>query len=300
MDKITEVIIVDNGSIDNSIEMAIDMMPSVVVIRNATNEGFAGPCNKGAEVAKGDLLLFLNNDVILLTGALETMIHEILPSEIAAVGPKIIKSNGGLDSAGSFFTLTGFLSHISQEKLTELDARKERFSLKGACLLVKKTCFFEAGGFDSSFFAYFEESDLCWRLLLRGYVLHFVADASVVHEGGRTVKKIFASHYIDFLSFRNRIMSIRRNLRFTSKVLVIPLHLLCCLVFSFIFLLSGKPKNSASIIKAICIGMLTPIVHLPPTLQNYRKGSLIEIRALLTRPSFSELLSMLKQYLIRW
>jgi len=300
MSYVREIIIVDNGSSDDSIESCLSFFPNLVVIRNKVNLGFAGPCNQGAEIAEGDFLLFLNNDAKLTPGSLEKLVHEASKDSVAGVSPKIIDEDGGIDSAGSFFTLTGFLHHITEAELSFLSASPKRFSLKGACFLVKKRCFFEVGGFDNSFFAYFEESDLCWRLVNKEYDLIYLDTAYAIHEGGRTTKKVFKSSFIDYLSFRNRIISIRRNLPLSTKLLILPLHLVCCLFFAFAFLLIGKPKNALAIYRAIIVGTLMSTNGDFLSKQSFARVNLKTLRPLTTIPHLRNIFDELRRYLVRW
>ena len=298
--RVKEIIVVDNGSSDGSADLCVQKFPNLILIQNSVNEGFAGPCNQGAENAQGDFLLFLNNDAKLGPDLVKCLVDKLSGDSVAATGPRIIDESGKLQSAGSFFTWTGFLNHVDELTLKTLAERPKRFALNGACLLVKKSCFFEVGGFDNQFFAYFEESDLCWRLINKGYDLIYVDEVFAVHQGGMTSRKELRSSFIDFLSFRNRIVSIRRNLPTLIKFLVIPAHLMCCVVFALAFLLSGKPKNSLAVLRAIFSGMITSnqgslasgMLKIPSNLEL--------ILPLMSSPSLRKALTQLRRYLIRW
>jgi len=249
---IFEIIIVDNGSIDDSLSVIKDVYPNARIIQNKENFGFAGPANQGASLASGEFILFLNNDLRMTRNCLETLVKAISESEyIAAVSPLMLKVDGSIDGAGSFFTKSGFLYHVTKNDLDLNRFGPERFALKGACLLIRNDVFSSLGGFDSSYFAYFEESDLCWRLINRGYLLHHINDAVAIHDGGRTSLKVLTSTKMDFLSFRNRITTIRKNASLGLKLRVLPQHTLYCLLVAGAFLLRGKSKNSKSIVRAL-------------------------------------------------
>jgi GT2 family glycosyltransferase len=212
----------------------------------------------------------------------------------------MLQTNGGLDGAGSLFTKTGFLYHVNNDDLASNRFGSARFSLKGACLLVRTKLFASVGGFDASYFAYFEESDLCWRLIAMGYEVEYVRDATVIHDSGRTTTAIFSSAHIDFLSFRNRITTIRKNGDTYLKLRVLPIHFACCLGIAFSFLLNKKPRNAIGILRALSWHLRRPFIfHL---LKN-RPTSPVSLKYIKTTTipfSSSWAREMLRNYLVRW
>jgi GT2 family glycosyltransferase len=300
-EPVPEIVVVDNGSTDHSVSMVRELFPQVRIVLNSKNLGFAGPANQGAEAATGDLLLFLNNDARLMPTTLSTLVDALQAnSKVAACQPTMMKTEGGFDSAGSMFTKTGFLHHVTDHDLASNRFGSFRFSLNGACLLVWTELFLGAGGFDASYFAYFEESDLCWRLLSMGYVVEHVENAFAVHDTGRTTGSIFPSNYIDFLSFRNRITTIRKNGDRRLKLRVLPVHVVCCLGVSVAFVLNGKPRNAAGIVRAL-LWHLRPIINRSRSEFRSVKPVSLEFLATSTVPfSSSAAIRMLKAYLLRW
>jgi hypothetical protein len=296
-----EIIVVDNGSTDNSVELIQASFSNVKVITNVENRGFAGPANQGASVATGEYLLFLNNDARLTAGSLNQLVS-VLRTEpmVGACQPTMRRADGTLDSAGSLFTKTGFLYHVSEADLSSARFGPYRFSLKGACLLVRADNFHRAGRFDDSFFAYFEETDLCWRILAMGYQLKLVDDALVIHDVGRTTTKIFPSDHIDFLSFRNRITTIRKNGSVLLKLRVLPVHYLCCAGISVLFALSGKFKNARGIARALTWQLRTPHVRPPIVDQPRQRSSIKGLSATTVTHGWAVILEMLQDYLVRW
>lgn len=296
-----EIIVVDNGSTDNSVDVIRASFPKVKLIQNDKNLGFAGPANQGADLASGELLLFLNNDARLVPGTLARLVSALRAApNTAACEPTMLRNDGKLDSAGSMLTRTGFLYHLSESDLSSARYGLYRFSLKGACLLVRADLFHRAGRFDESYFAYFEETDLCWRLLAMGYQLEHVSDTLVIHDVGRTTTAIFPSSHIDYLSFRNRITTIRKNGDASFKLRVLPVHVACCLGVGFAFAMSGKYKNAIGVLRAVA-WHLRPSGRLPRQLNRPRQPTTMGLLAPVTvRLRLSAATRMLKVYLVRW
>jgi GT2 family glycosyltransferase len=297
---VPEVILVDNGSSDGSVAMVASSFPTVRIVQNSSNRGFAGPANQGAERASGDLLLFLNNDARLGADTLATLVDALdSDATAAACEPTMRRVGGELDSAGSLFTKTGFMYHVTEGDLTSKRCGAERFSLKGACLLVRADLFRRAGGFDESFFAYFEETDLCWRLLNMGGRLVHVDAALVTHDVGRTTTKVFTSPYIDYLSFRNRISTIRKNGDVRFQLRVIPIHVAGCVAVAVAFAIKGKPRNAIAILRALAWHARPSNRPLSKN-EDVRAGSLAELSGVTVRLSVASAWRMLKDYLVRW
>ncbi|MBI1870778.1 MAG: glycosyltransferase family 2 protein [Chlamydiae bacterium] len=228
-DQNFEIIFVDNGSVDGSVDFVAGRFPQIKIVRNQSNLGFAIANNIGAQNASGAFLLFLNNDTIVEKDFLSKLIEGIKDEEeVAACQPKIkvLGRPTYLDSAGSFPTLTGFLRHdgIREVDVGQYDQVKEIFSPKGACLLIRKDIFQAVGGFDEDFFCYFEETDLAWRIWLYGYRILLIPQAVIYHKGGATSEKLDFS-FVQYHSNKNRINSYLKNLSIANLLWLLPLHL---------------------------------------------------------------------------
>lgn len=180
-----EVILVDNNSTDNSVEFVKNVYPSVIIIKLDNNYGFAEPNNIGAKNAKGELLLFLNNDTVANPNFIREMVSVLnQDSKIAICQSLLLKPNGEVESSGDFIDILG-RAYMSKEKETKV---KEILSARGASMMVRKKMFWELGGFDKNFFASFEDIDLSWRAWIWGYKIVLVPNSIVYHTGGQTVK----------------------------------------------------------------------------------------------------------------
>lgn len=253
VEQFAHIIVVDNGSED-----PLDIPSTVKAIRNPTNRGYAGACNQGAEVGDAPFILFLNSDALIEAETLRRLVSIAESDTAAAIWQPIITTNDGkrLDSAGSAFTRTGFLWHLSLPRHPASGAMPI-FSAKGACILVRRDVFVAIGRFDDSYFAYFEDSDLCWRARLAGWEVRLVPGCRVRHRGGATTAATFRPAEMDYLAFRNRLRSLLANASFPTLARVLPIHLVACLATAVAFLLRGRPASAVAIVKA----MLWPISH---------------------------------------
>ena len=172
-----------------------------------------------------------------------------------------------LDSVISYQTSTGFLYHKGylDKDRKEYKVFQYTFSAKGACMMVRRGVL-RLGGFDREYFAYFEETDLCWRAWLMGYKVGFEPRSIIYHKMGATSSKM-KSAFVHYHSFKNRIRTIIKNASFTTLLWMTPIHIACCLSLFFYFFVSGQRVGSWAIIKAIWWNIL----HLEDTLKWRRK-----------------------------
>jgi GT2 family glycosyltransferase len=188
-----EVIVVDDGSSDETVEM-LEKVQNIRIILNESNLGYLKACNRGAEVAKGQYLLFLNNDTEPQEGWLENLLSIADGDKvIGAVGAKLIYPDGKLQEAGGMIFSDGrpwkFGNGDDPEKeiynqICEVDY------CSGACLLVRKNLFTELGGFDVRYVpAYYEDADLCFTLRKMGYKVLYSPEVVVIHYEAVTAGK---------------------------------------------------------------------------------------------------------------
>jgi GT2 family glycosyltransferase/Flp pilus assembly protein TadD len=197
-----ELIIVDNGSSDGTAEFLENLRLPVHVITNPENNGFARACNRGAEAAHGDYLLFLNNDTEPESGWLEPLVEVIhADSTIGATGSKLLFPDGTIQHAGVVIAddrTTGdplIGKHIYYGKpadIPEASARRRYQALTAASLLVRSSAFFQAEGFDENYWNGYEDIDLCFKLGKLGYKLVYVPESIVVHHESKSGAERFA------------------------------------------------------------------------------------------------------------
>jgi GT2 family glycosyltransferase len=210
-----EIIIVDNGSTDDSIEFLNKNYPEARIIRNNSNFGFAKANNQAAAQAKGEYVAFLNNDTKVDKNWLTELLKPIYGSdEIICSGSKVLSFDGrNIDFAGGMinFEAKGFQVDYGISK--EDDKHNiERFLpfVNGGAMLVKKDVFLNAGGFDEDFFAYYEDVDLGWRLWVIGYKV-ILAPSSIVYHMHHGTSKAFSEDKLRYLKERNSLISLYKN-----------------------------------------------------------------------------------------
>ena len=219
-----EIIVVDNGSVDDSLYFISNKFPDVQIIKLKQNIGFAKANNLAAKAANGDLLLFLNNDTLPTPDFLNELVEPLLKNNNVVICQSLLLRNDlQVDSAGDFLDVFGcaFSSHTIPSITSPI------LSAKGASMLMNKKIFFSLGMFDEHFFASFEDVDLGWRACIYGYDVLIVPKSIVYHLGSKTISKIHEQ--IWFHVIKNSI--IIRIINFETIKSIKPLFFLFSLSF---------------------------------------------------------------------
>ncbi len=303
-----EILVVDNGSSDGTAELLDQEFPEVKIVAQKNNLGFAAGCNRGAHDAKGQWILFLNNDTTHAPDFIGCLVESALQKEeIGIAYSKVLLQSpeGTIDSIGSQMTALGFLTHIGlyEEDRGQYDQIKEVFSPKGVSFLVRRSLFERLGGFDEQFFAYFEESDFSWRVWLSGHQVVFVPKSQVIHVSTATASRLDPA-VIHFHTYKNRIRSLLKNLGTLRAFWVIPIHLLVCATIAAIHLIRGRWSASGAIVRSV----LWNLRHLYGTLrarqnvqQKIREVSDRQIfRSLQSRTSWKSFWRLYRLYVAFW
>lgn len=217
-----EIIVADNASSDDSISFLESHFPSVKIIRNSSNEGFARGYNLALKQVEADYYILLNSDIEVTPDWIHPVIEmmEKDPS-IAACQPKIRSFSDRskfeyAGAAGGFIDKYGYpfcrgrIFQSIEEDFGQYDDAIEIFWATGACMFVRADLFNKAGGLDEDFFAHMEEIDLCWRLKNLGYKIMYCPKSVVYHIGGGTLPKI--SWRKTYYNFRNNFVLLYKNL----------------------------------------------------------------------------------------
>ena len=220
---IGEVIIIDNGSVDSSLEyiQKNNFNFPVVVIKNDENLGFAPAVNQGISKAKYDYIFSLNNDTEVEIGSINAMLDLIQEEDIFSVQAKMIQSDNKqlIDDAGDEYNLLAWTKKMGENQNSENYSQVlEIFSSCAGAALYKKSVLEEIGSFDDNFFAYMEDVDLAIRSQIYGYRNLLCPDAVVYHIGSATS----GSRYNDFkvrIAARNNVWTVYKNLPIPLKII---------------------------------------------------------------------------------
>lgn len=216
-----EVVVADNASTDNSLEYVERNFPQCPIIRLQQNYGFAEGYNKALRQVDADYFILLNSDV-------EVTPHWIAPllsfmnthGDVAACQPKLLSltdkskfeyagaCGGFLDKYGYPFC-RGRLFDTVEDDMGQYDSAIPILWATGACLMIRSTDYWNAGGLDDRFFAHNEEIDLCWRLRIMGRKIYCLPASKVYHLGGGTLPK--SNPAKTFLNFRNNLTMLYKN-----------------------------------------------------------------------------------------
>lgn len=179
-----EIIVVDDYSGVETTEK-LKQIRNINLIENPVNLGFSKTCNIGAKTAKGDLLIFLNNDTEVYDGWLEAIVQNfIYESNIGAVGVKLLFPNGKVQHAGVVISQDKIPRHIyynQDHDLPWVNYRREFAAVTAACIAIPKRVFCEVKGFDENYINGFDDIDLCHRIREKGYRILYEPKAVVRH-----------------------------------------------------------------------------------------------------------------------
>lgn len=186
-----EVIVIDNGSSDATSTMLRRLDGLVRVITNACNTGFGKACNDGAAAARGEYLLFLNNDSIVQPGWLRNLVSTVKENpEIGAAGSMLLYPNGDLQEAGGIVWEDGSAfqyGHGENPSNRKYQYAREVDYCSGASLLVRAELFHALGGFDERYSpAYYEDVDLCFGVRSLGFRVVYQPMSRAIHHEGVT------------------------------------------------------------------------------------------------------------------
>lgn len=204
---LVETIVVDNNSTDDSVSYLRKKFPSVLLIENKSNQGFAKACNQGLAQATGDAVLFLNPDTLLAEDSLQVCWQFLQQHpDAGGLGVRMVDGAGKflkeskrsfpspltslykLFGAAHFFPRSKVfgryhLGHLDENKNHEVDV------LAGAFMIMPKKVLDEVGGFDETFFMYGEDVDLSYRIQKAGYKNYYLADTTIVHFKGESTRR---------------------------------------------------------------------------------------------------------------
>ena len=219
---VADIIVADNASTDNSLQLLRDEFPSVQTIVLDKNYGFAEGYNRALKQVDNEYYMLLNSDVEVTEGWLNLLV-EFMDAhlEAAACQPKLRAehtrdmfeyagaSGGYLDRYGYPFCRGRIFDTVEKDK-GQYDDVAEVLWATGAALMIRRADYWDAGALDGRFFAHCEEIDLCWRLCSFGRKIYCVPQSVVYHVGGGTLPK--GNPMKTYLNFRNNLTMLYKNL----------------------------------------------------------------------------------------
>jgi len=217
-----EVILVDNGSVDFTVEAVTRQFPETRILALPKNIGFGAGNNRGLEVMRGRVAVLLNSDTIVLPGGLEACVRHLDENpEVGVVGPQLLnpdrsKQNCIHNSPNLVSELVGqsllrrLFKRRYPSKLVDYAAPVEVEAVLGACLFVRREVVEQVGMIDEGYFFFLEETDWCHRIREAGFRIVHLPDAYVIHlYGESTKKKTPLRTRIEF--YRSRYLFFRKN-----------------------------------------------------------------------------------------
>ena len=256
--KGAEIIVADNGSTDDSLEVLHKEFPSVKTIVLDTNYGFAEGYNKALEQVESEYVVLLNSDVEVTEGWLSPLLDYMTAHpEVAAVQPKIRAwrerdrfEHAG--AAGGYLSWLGYpycrgrrFGRVEQDH-GQYDTIAEIDWTTGACMCVRTSVYKECGGLDAAFFAHQEEIDLCWRMRNKGWKLACIPQSVIYHLGGGSLS--YDNPRKTFLNFRNNLLMIYKNRNFPW--IVLSLRFFLDYAAAAMFLATGKKGSAKAVYEA--------------------------------------------------
>jgi GT2 family glycosyltransferase len=200
-----EIIVVDNASTDESCQMLREKYPDVILIENSGNVGFARANNQGFAIAHGKYFFMLNSDTIILDRAIDRLLEFMEQNpDVCISGPRNEELDGTLqfscDHFPSFWNNLCSYTNLTNKfpsvpvfrrnlmRYWDYSGQREVDKIMGCALMIRAEVYTRLGGLDNSYFMYFEETDLCYRVKRMGYKTVYFPVSRIVHYGGASSK----------------------------------------------------------------------------------------------------------------
>lgn len=254
-----DIYLADNASTDDSIAYVKSTFPSIRIIQNKENGGYAKGYNDALKHVKADVFCLLNSDVEVTKNWLHPIIKVFYNEErTAIIQPKLLDYHKKdyfeyAGAAGGFIDKYGYpycrgrIFNTIEKNIGQYDDITEIFWASGACLFIRSNVFNKLNGLDNKFFAHMEEIDLCWRAKNLGYKIKYVGNSKIYHVGGATLSN--QNPKKTYLNFRNSLFALTKNAKGLLFQIII-VRLILDGIVAIKFLLELKPNHFLAILKA--------------------------------------------------
>lgn len=240
-----EIIIVDNNSNEDPDEITT-LFPDVTLLKNPTNQGFAGGNNRGIEISKGEYILLLNNDTLVPEGFLEPLVKRALSNNrIGLISPKLVYYEDPtiIQFAGyndiNPITGRGHGIGFNEKDNGQYDIAKQTSRGHGAAMFMPRRVIEQIGFMPEIYFLYYEEMDYCEKIKKGGFEIWYEPASKIIHKESMAVGKhsTLKTYYMS----RNRLLYLRRNVPYPLFVVTLIYYLLIASTKNLlVFILAGK------------------------------------------------------------
>jgi len=258
--KGAEIVVVDNHSTDASVAFVATHFPTVKIIKHSQNWGYAEGYNQALKQLDTDLFCLLNSDVRVSKGWLDPIVTHFKDHPTTAIAqPKILSDHQPnmfeyAGAAGGFLDQFGFpfcrgrIFHSLEKNNQQYEDTVPIFWASGACFFVRSRVFAELNGFDTDYFAHFEEIDFCWRAAHNHHQSVCVGQSQVFHLGGATLPN--SSAHKLYLNIRNSLYTLLKNLPSNRVFIILFLRMVFDGFLGLWFLISLRPRLLLAVLKA--------------------------------------------------
>ena len=254
------VYLADNASSDDSISFVTSEFPTIKIIKNAWNFGFAQGYNEALKEVDAEIFALVNSDVEVTPNWLQPIIETFQNyPQTAIIQPKILDykrkdyfeyagAGGGFIDKFGYPFCRGRIFETIEKDLGQYNDNCEIFWASGACFFIRSSVFKELNGFDVDFFAHQEEIDLCWRAKNKKYSIKYNGSSTVYHIGGATLND--ENPKKTFLNFRNSLFMLTKNLPKEKLFKILLIRMVLDGIAGLRFLFQGKFTHLFAVLKA--------------------------------------------------
>ncbi len=258
--SISRIVVADNGSDDDSIEVLEREFPQVEILRLEKNFGFAEGYNRAVKAIECKYTILLNSDAAASPGW-DIALFDFMENQpdVGACQPKLLSFNNPesfeyAGAAGGYIDCNGYpycrgrIFDTCEKDAGQYDSIADIHWATGAALMVRRQVYIDCGGLDPEFFAHMEEIDLCWRIRLAGWKIAIVPTAVVYHLGGGSLPA--ENPRKTYLNFRNKLLMLHKNLPDTVRGKILLRRRLLDTVAWLKFMLTFDFANANAILRA--------------------------------------------------